>query len=412
MYLLQSLLRQVIKLGALEVIDADGVSYWFKGVDGPSVTVRFKDEKFSTWFALSPSMALGNGYMNGRYVIENGTIYEFLEILARNIEIIGETKFHRIINKSKNLFRRFEHYNPIHKSRRNAAHHYDLSGELYKLFLDEDRQYSCAYFDNPEDSLEQAQENKKAHIASKLLLEPGQSVLDVGSGWGGMGLFLAKNFGSNVTGITLSEEQLKVSNERAKREGLDELSQFHLRDYRLQTGTFDRIVSVGMFEHVGLKHFDNYFEKFRDCLSDRGVALLHTIGRSGEPMETDTWIRRYIFPGGYIPSLSEIVPSVEKSELIITDIEFLGLHYAETLKHWQVRFQANRDRVKEIYDEQFCRMWEYYLAASEVAFRYLDLTVFQVQMTKKRGSVPVTRDYLLGDKQNTRKPGINDNRAA
>ncbi len=412
MYLLQSLLRQVIKHGTLEVIDANGASYWFKGMDGPTVTVKFNDQKFSTWLALSPSMALGKGYMSGRYEIKNGTIYDFLEILARNIEIIGETKFHKILNKSKTLFRRFEHYNPIQKSRQNVGHHYDLSGELYKLFLDKDRQYSCAYFKSLGESLEQAQENKKAHIASKLLLKPGQRVLDIGSGWGGMGLYLAENFGAEVTGITLSKEQLKVSNDRAKRKKLDQISQFHLRDYRLQTGIFDRIVSVGMFEHVGLKHFKDYFAKFGDCLADDGMALLHTIGRNGEPMETDAWIRKYIFPGGYIPSLSEIVPAVENSGLMITDIEFLGLHYAETLKHWQIRFQANRVKVKDLYDEKFCRMWEYYLAASEVAFRHLDLTVFQIQMAKKREIVPITRDYLLLNGENTKKTGINDNRAA
>lgn len=412
MYMLRSLLSQVIKLGALEVIDANGVTHCFKGSEGPSVTVRFNDVNFSTWFALSPNMALGKGYMDGRYKIENGTIYDFLEILARNIEIVGETKLHKLVKNSKKIFQRVQHYNPIHKSRKNVAHHYDLSGELYKLFLDEDQQYSCAYFENSDNTLEQAQENKKSHIAAKLLLKSNQRVLDIGSGWGGMGMYLAKHFDVNVTGITLSKEQLKVSNERAKKENLDHLAHFHLTDYRQQTGVFDRIVSVGMFEHVGLKHFEEYFNKYNDCLAEDGVALLHTIGRSSKPMETDSWIRTYIFPGGYIPSHSEIVPVIENSGLIVTDIEFLGLHYAETLKKWRFNFQRNRRRVKDIYDERFCRMWEYYLAASEVAFRYMELNVFQIQMAKRRGVVPITRDYISARKHEIKNTITNDNRAA
>ncbi|MBT3916194.1 MAG: class I SAM-dependent methyltransferase [Rhodospirillaceae bacterium] len=416
MYVLQPILSHMIKFGSLKVVNADGKIYRFNGESSelaPSeVCVRFHDKQYARWLALSPSMALGKGYMEGRVSVENGTIYDFIQLLALNVEQDDYHWLHRLFDQIDALRKRFQQFNPARKSRHNVAHHYDLSGELYELFLDRDRQYSCAYFEQPENDLDTAQTDKKNHIAAKLLLQGDHRVLDIGSGWGGMGLYIARHFGAKVDGITLSEEQLKESNQLAKSENLDNKAKFYLRDYRNLEDTYDRIVSVGMFEHVGVNHFKTYFSKIHDCLAQDGVALLHTIGRIGHPTVTDPWIRKYIFPGGYIPSLSEIMPAIENTGMVVTDVEFLGLHYAETLKHWQQGFQANRDKVKEIYDETFCRMWEYYLACSEVSFRHLDSTVLQIQMVKDRRVVPMTRDYMAKNESAIREAIANDNRAA
>ncbi len=416
MYVLQPILSHMIKFGSLKVVNADGKIYRFDGESSDlaprEVCVRFHDKQYARWLALSPSMALGKGYMEGRVSVDNGTIYDFIQLLALNVEQDDYHWLHRWFDHLDALRKRFQQFNPARKSRDNVAHHYDLSGELYELFLDRDRQYSCAYFEKPENDIDTAQTDKKCHIAAKLLLERDHKVLDIGSGWGGMGLYIARHFGAKVDGITLSEEQLKESNQRAESENLDSKAKFHLLDYRNLADTYDRIVSVGMFEHVGVNHFKTYFSKINDCLAKDGVALLHTIGRIGHPTVTDPWIRKYIFPGGYIPSLSEIMPAIENTGMVVTDVEFLGLHYAETLKHWQQRFQANRDKVKEIYDETFCRMWEYYLACSEVSFRHLDSTVFQIQMVKDRRVVPMTRNYMAKEESALREATANDNRAA
>jgi len=284
-------------------------------------------------------------------------------------------------------------FNPSGRARRNVAHHYDINGAIYDLFLDRDRQYSCAYFTEGA-SLEEAQLAKKRHLAAKLAIAPGQRVLDIGSGWGGLGLYLAKIAHCDVTGVTLSNEQLKISQERAVREGLARAARFEFKDYRKVEGRFDRIVSVGMFEHVGVNHYVTYFRKVRDLLADDGVAVIHTIGRSEPPTVTNPFIAKYIFPGGYIPALSEMVASIERSGLVITDLEILRLHYAETLRAWRERFVANWDKAAAIQDETFCRMWEFYLAASETAFRYQKLVVFQVQLAKRIKSLPITRDYM------------------
>jgi cyclopropane-fatty-acyl-phospholipid synthase len=273
-------------------------------------------------------------------------------------------------------------------------HHYDLSGTLYDLFLDIDRQYSCAFFRTDNDSLEVAQDNKKRRIAAKLFLKPGARVLDIGSGWGGMGIYLARVGAGEVHGVTLSTEQHEVSNRRAREAGLADRVKFHLRDYREETGKYDRIVSVGMFEHVGARHYPEFFAKVRDLLTDDGVALLHSIGRSDGPGVTNPWIRKYIFPGGYSPALSEVLPSIEKAGLWVTDVEVLRLHYAKTLREWSRRFQASRDKVKAIYDERFCRMWEFYLAGAEIAFRREGHMNFQIQIAKKVDTLPLTRDYM------------------
>ncbi len=272
--------------------------------------------------------------------------------------------------------------------------HYDLSGDLYRLFLDEDWQYSCAYFETPDMPLDEAQLAKKRHIAAKMCVERGSKILDIGSGWGGLGLYLAGTFDAEILGVTLSEEQHSRSNERAREQGLEDRALFQLRDYRHLAGPFDRIVSVGMFEHVGVNHYRTYFDKCASLLDEDGVMVLHSIGRTSGPTTTNPFIRKHIFPGGYIPALSEVLPAIEKSGLIATDIEILRLHYAETLKHWRERFTANRDKAVEIYDERFARMWEFYMAGSEAAFRWDDLMVFQIQLAHKRDAVPLTRDYI------------------
>ena len=292
------------------------------------------------------------------------------------------------------MLRRLHQDNRLGRARVNVAHHYDLSGALYDLFLDQDRQYSCAYFHNGAETLEEAQEKKKRHIMAKLLLEPGMRVLDVGSGWGGLALEMAQTASVDVTGLTLSQEQLAVANKRAAADGLTSHVRFAMRDYRDEQGTYDRIVSVGMFEHVGVAHYRTYFDTLSKRLKSDGVALVHAIGRTGPPGSTDPWLRKYIFPGGYCPSLSEVLAAVERSGLWVTDIEILRLHYAETLRHWFERFQVNRDQAKAIYDERFCRMWEFYLASCEAAFRNGPMMVFQLQLSHRRDAVPLTRDYV------------------
>jgi cyclopropane-fatty-acyl-phospholipid synthase len=301
----------------------------------------------------------------------------------------------RLLNGSVTLFRRIHQYNPLPRARQNVAHHYDLSDQLYELFLDRDRQYSCGYFRDDSEDLDTAQLDKKRHIAAKLLVRPGQRVLDIGSGWGGLALYLAGECGAQVTGLTLSVEQQKLATRRAAAAGLSDRVKFHLRDYREEAGHYDRIVSVGMFEHVGLNHYRAFFAKLKSLLAPDGVALLHSIGRKDGPGTTSPWMRKYIFPGGYVPALSEVLPMVEELRLWVTDIEILRLHYAETLRAWRRRFERNRDRVKALYDERFCRMWEMYIVGSEIAFRRQDHMVFQMQLAKTVDAVPLTRDYML-----------------
>ena len=366
----------------------------FGGAEGLSVTIRFIDNLTSWKLIFSPSLGLGEGYMNGTIIVENGTIFDLLSLFGTNLENKKKSGMYEFLEPYRKLFRRFQQYNPIITAHKNVAHHYDLSNELYSMFLDKDLQYSCAYFNTPSLDLDNAQQQKKIHIGAKLSLKSNQKVLDIGSGWGGMGLFLAKNYEVNVTGVTLSLPQLRSSQQRAIEEHLSDRVTFKLQDYRKLAGTFDRIVSVGMFEHVGINQYKIFFEKVEKLLSADGVILLHTIGRNTPPSVTDPWIRKYIFPGGYIPALSEISKEIEKTGFIITDIEFLGPHYAETLRHWRLRFENNRENIKSLYDERFCKMWEFYLAASEVAFRYLGMSVYQIQLTKKNGVIPITRDYI------------------
>jgi cyclopropane-fatty-acyl-phospholipid synthase len=388
--------RRLIEIGDLTVIDAGGRTHRFAGKDaGPDVVIRLHDRALHRRLLTNPYLAFGEAYMDGTLTIEKGTIYDALDLAARNIGTVDRFPLQRL----RDLFRRalaaIETYNPVPRAQRNVAHHYDLSGALYDLFLDEDRQYSCAYFRSDADSLETAQANKKAHIAAKLRLKPGQKVLDIGSGWGGLALTLARLAEVDVTGVTLSVEQQKAATERAKAAGLAGKVRFHLRDYRQESGRYDRIVSVGMFEHVGVPHYREYFEKVRDLLTDDGVMLLHSIGRTGPPYGPNPWMRKYIFPGGYTPALSEVLAAVERAGLWVTDIEILRLHYAKTLRHWRRRFAANRDKAKALYDERFCRMWEYYLAGCELAFRHMGQMVLQMQIAKRVDALPLTRDYMF-----------------
>lgn len=395
--LLAQVLARVVSEGQLTIIDRAGRSYRLAGAKpGPAVTLRIHDWWTGVRLAFRPRLALGEAYMEGRLTVEEGDLYDLLDLLGRNIAAVESTPMMRWSYAIQRWLRLLEQYNPIGKAQKNVAHHYDLRGELYDFFLDRDRQYSCAYFRTGTESLETAQADKKQHIAAKLLLKPGQKVLDIGSGWGGMGLYLARAFDVDVTGVTLSREQHAVSSRRALDEGVADTVRFKLLDYREEAGRYDRIVSVGMFEHVGSAHYLEYFRKVKSLLADDGVMLLHSIGRMEPPGGTNTWLRKYIFPGGYTPALSEVLTAIEKAGLWVTDIEVLRLHYAETLRHWRERFLANREQIKQLagYDDRFCRMWEFYLAGCEVAFRYMNQMVVQIQIARRQDAVPLTRDYM------------------
>jgi len=393
--MLKRFLSRIIRNGDLRVIDSKGQEWRFGDQSLPKVTIRIHNKKTEFRMLVHPELAVGEAYMEGSLTIEQGTLYDFLSLATLNIEYFKTHPFHKFLGAVSKLFRRLQQHNPIGKARSNVAHHYDLSDDLYNLFLDKDRQYSCAYFENNSVNLEQAQIDKKRHIAAKLLLnQRNLKLLDIGSGWGGLGLYLAKQTGAKVTGVTLSSEQHKISNERASQAGMSDFTNFQLMDYREQTGVFDRIVSIGMLEHVGSGHYLEYFNKILELLDDDGVGLVHSIGRMDPPGTTNAWLRKYIFPGGYTPALSEVLAAVEKAGLWVTDVEILRLHYAETLRHWRDRFQSNRDEAKRLYDEKFCRMWEFYLASCEIGFRQNGLMVFQLQLAKKQDAVPLTRNYI------------------
>lgn len=393
--LLNALVSEIVKTGSLEVIYADGARQTFGDGSGPPIVARFADARAPFDLMRNPELAFGELYMDGRLLLERGALIDLAALLAKNAVRREAPKILNVIRKGRDFVSIFATRNPRGKARANVAHHYDLDGRLYDLFLDADRQYSCAYFDRPDMSLDEAQLAKKRHIAAKLLLAPGQRALDIGCGWGGMALYLARHCGAHVTGITLSQEQLAGAQTRAAEAGLAERARFRLEDYRDTQETFDRIVSVGMFEHVGPSNYDAYFSKIAQCLSPDGVALVHTIGRPDGPGAVNPWVTKYIFPGGYIPALSEIAASVERVGLFITDVEILRMHYAETLKAWRERFLARREEARALYDERFCRMWEFYLALSETAFRYEGECVFQVQLARRHDAPPITRDYIV-----------------
>jgi cyclopropane-fatty-acyl-phospholipid synthase len=390
----RAFLRRLVGKGRLEVETADGFIESYGDGAGPPLGVKILDGAAERRLMLNPALALGELYMDGRVILTRGGLYELLELGARNLAELEGQPWARALAKARIAVRGLHQRNNRLRAKRNVASHYDLDQRLYNLFLDPDRQYSCAYFEYPGQSLEEAQTAKKRHIAAKLLPEDGAATLDIGCGFGGLGLYLAGVGGANVTGVTLSEEQFAVATARARETGLADRVEFRLQDYRDVPEKFDRIVSVGMFEHVGVTHYDEFFTKVRGLLKDNGVMLLHSIGRNSVPGVTNAWIRKYIFPGGYIPSLSEVLPAIERAGLYVTDIEILRLHYAETLRAWRERFMARWDEAKKLYDERFCRMWEFYLAGSETSFRVDAHMVMQIQLAKRQEVVPLTRDYI------------------
>ena len=391
---LKYMARTLITRGTLSVELPGGEQFTCGDRKGDPVKIRIHTRSALRDLCLNPDLKFGESYMDGVLTIDDDDLQGLLALIVANLSDGDDIVSRKMLATINKLGRRAAQYNPVAKARSNVEHHYDLSDELYELFLDADRQYSCAYFESPDDTLDQAQENKKRHIATKLLLEPGHSVLDIGSGWGGMGLTLARDYGCKVTGVTLSSGQHRISNQRAREEGVSDRTTFELMDYRAVDAAFDRIVSVGMFEHVGVPHYREFFRSVRRLLKDDGVALLHTIGRLSPPGSTNPWITKYIFPGGYIPALSEVMTAIEKEGLFLADVEVLRLHYAETLRHWQERFMANIEKVRAIYDDRFCRMWRFYLAASEMTFRHDRQVVFQLQLSKRLETAPLTREYI------------------
>lgn len=388
------MLRRLLQKGSLMVTLPDGKCHHYGDGSGDQLQVLIHDDATVRHLAHNPQLALGEAYMNGTLTIEKGDLVGLLGLIIVNRDSTPPIWWQRILPQLRMSLRRFSQNNIARRSQRNVAHHYDLSDKLYDLFLDADRQYSCGYFRHADDTLEQAQANKKRHIARKLLIEPDMQVLDIGCGWGGMALTLARDYGAKVVGITLSKRQHAYAVANAERQGLSDRVTYKLCDYRTVTDKFDRIVSVGMFEHVGLPHFNAYFGAIRNLLGADGVALIHTIGWTAQPDATNPWIAKYIFPGGYIPTLSEMTKAVEKSHLWVADIECLRLHYAYTLRHWAERFDKNEDAIRTLFDDRFVRMWRFYLTACEQTFRHGRQAVFQVQLSRKINAVPLTRDYL------------------
>ena len=404
MSLISRLIGPLLKKGRITLIQPDGSRETYGPGGGKELTIRFADRKVAFDLVRNPRLNVGEAYMDGRLIIEDGTILDLLEMItgANRWEEGGEGRALMRKGKIKGL-KKLLRRNDASKSKRNVAHHYDLKGELYELFLDGDRQYSCAYFTDPANSLEQAQADKKAHIAAKLYLSPGMRVLDIGSGWGGTALYLNRVANVDVLGITLSEEQLKVARRRAEEAGVSDRVKFELIDYRHLEGTFDRIVSIGMFEHVGAAHYEEFYAKCRELLAEDGVMLLHTIGKLGQAGAPDPFTDKWIFPGYHLPSLSQMSAASERVRLISSDVETLRLHYAYTLRHWLKRATKARDQIVAMYDERFFRMWEFYLAGGIVMFESGAACNYQIQYIRDRHAVPVTRDYLAEAEERYRK---------
>ncbi|EGF95317.1 Cyclopropane-fatty-acyl-phospholipid synthase [Brevundimonas diminuta] len=389
--MLQALLDRTFQTRSIRVRLPDGRELT-AGPGEPELTAVLSDMKTAVAIAANPDLALGEAFMDGTFRIEGGSVYDFLQLTTSQLALRPRSPKLTWVQRIR---RGAEQANDRLHARSNVHHHYDLTVDFYRLFLDDDLQYSCAFFETSDASLEEAQVAKKRRLIDKLLLEPGHSALDIGAGWGGLGLSMVER-GARVTGVTLSTEQHRTANERATALGVTDRADFRLQDYRDLNQTFDRIISVGMFEHVGVPNYQEYFDTVARLLDDDGVAVIHSIGRKSPPNRTQPWVRKYIFPGGYIPALSEVLPAIERAGLWVTDMEVLRLHYAETLRHWRERFLARRGEALAMYDERFCRMWEFYLAASEVAFRELGHMVFQLQLTKKQTAAPLSRDYLCG----------------
>ncbi|MEQ6248803.1 cyclopropane-fatty-acyl-phospholipid synthase family protein [Sulfitobacter sp. HNIBRBA3233] len=388
------MVRRLMVRDRLTVDYPDGTTGRYGPDTGRSVRFEITDQALLRQFCLDPEMALGEGYMDDRLRLVDTPLDTFLQVLIENRDAGRLPGWVNAGYRARYHARRFIQRNAPHRARANVAHHYDISDDLYRLFLDPDMQYSCAYFGDPDMTLDAAQEAKKAHIARKLCLEGGEHVLDIGCGWGGMALTLARDFDARVTAITLSENQLATARARAEAEGLQDRVDFRLMDYRRVTDTFDRVVSVGMLEHVGLPNYDTYFERVARVLKPDGIALIHTIGRSAAPLPHSTWLNKYIFPGGYVPSLSELASPMERSGLWQSDIEVWRLHYARTLRHWRNRFEENIDQITQMYDARFVAMFRYYFAICIAAFEHQMQCVYQLQLAHRRDAVPLTRDYL------------------
>jgi cyclopropane-fatty-acyl-phospholipid synthase len=410
MFPLSHMMKAFIKKGRLTVIDAEGKRHVFEGTPGPAVTMRLTDKKLYRTLVFNSELAAGEAYMDGTMRFEEGsTLRDFLTLFSMNRLSLGSYPIQKAIRAVKMRFRKRQQSNRKGQAQQNVAHHYDLGNDFYKLFLDKNMLYSCAYFREPEETLEEAQRNKLRLLAAKLGLKPGMKVLDIGCGWGDLALYLAALENVEVLGVTLSKEQQALASERAQKAGMADRVRFELRDYRDVTGPFDRIVSVGMFEHVGVHHYDEFFGKLNALMRDDGVAVLHSIGHMSPPGMASAWLRKYIFPGAYSPALSEVFEVVERNSLWVSDLEFLRVHYATTLKHWGSRFDENRDKVVAMYDERFARMWEFYLISAEMMFRTGSQLVFHMQLSRSRDAAPIVRDYIT-DKQRDyieREKGLN-----
>ena len=388
-------LNNIFKKDGFVLIDAFSNKYIIGTTFNKNpIVVRLLNKKLHYKLLFYPDLYFGEAYAEGDIEIENGSLTDFLNIALMNLGRTDINIFNKILNKLRGSYRYLTNFNFIKKSKMNVAHHYDISDELYELFLDPKKQYSCAYFKNEDDTLETAQNNKINHIIKKLNIKSGQRILDIGSGWGSLAIDIAKSIDCDVTGITLSENQYNFSLKKIKDLGLEKKVRFKLLDYRQINDKFDRVVSVGMFEHVGRKYYKKFFDQIFNLLDENGVAIVHTIGSVDPPRDPQPWINKYIFPGGYTPSMSEMTKPIEKSGLIVSDVEVLKLHYSLTLRHWKERFLSNKNKVISMFDEKFFRMWEFYLTSCEIAFKYGDQVVYQFQLAKNYTSTPTTRDYI------------------
>jgi len=394
MFPLSNMMKSFVRVGTLKIIDADGKVHVFSGQPGPNVTMRLSDRSLYHKLVFNPELNAGEAYMDGRMSFEDSTLRDFLTLFSLNRLSLASYPLQKVLRRVSRMFKKGQQANPIGKAQQNVAHHYDLGNDFYKLFLDEGLQYSCAYFTNDDNTLEQAQRNKLRLLAAKLNLSPGLKILDIGCGWGDLALYLARLADVEVVGVTLSKEQFELASARARKAGLDSRVRFELKDYRKVEDRFDRIVSVGMFEHVGVHHYGEFFGKINELMDDDGLALIHSIGHMSPPGTASPWLRKYIFPGAYSPALSEVFEVVEQNSLWVTDLEFLRLHYAKTLAHWSQRFEANRDKVEAMYDARFARMWEFYLISAEMMFRTGSQLVFHMQLARKRDAAPIVRDYI------------------
>jgi len=404
MFPLSHMFRSFVRVGSLEVIDAAGVRHRFVGSQaGPAVTMRLTDPTLYRSLFLNPELAAGEAYMDGTMSFPGSSLRDFLTLFSLNRLSLGSYPLQKVLKRVSRALKRFQQSNPVGRAQQNVAHHYDIGNELYRLFLDRGMFYSCAYFEADTDTLEQAQRNKCRLIAAKLGLEPGMRVLDIGSGWGGLAIYLASIEDVEVTGVTLSKEQHALAEQRAKEAGVADRVRFRLLDYRGLEERFDRIASVGMFEHVGVHHYTEFFAKVNALMTDDGLMLLHSIGKMSPPGTASPWLRKYIFPGAYSPALSEVFPAVEANSLWVTDLEFLRVHYATTLRHWYDRFERHREEIARMYDERFCRMFEFYLVSAEMMFRTGSQEVFHMQLSRKRDAVPIVRDYIAAAQRRYRE---------